>query len=241
MKKEDFPRLSAKFLPHDLEWRIGRAGETNGKIWAFALAYVDARAVQERLDEVCGPANWQDSYQVLEKGILCTLQIKVDGEWIAKTNGSPETDIEGFKGGISKALVRAASSWGVGRYLYDLEPTFAHIVEKGTPGAKTGQTKDKKWFHWTPPDLPKWALPDPTGRQPTQEELQAMLLAKSQMNTNLPKVSEAQVNRIISDSQDVTPRCECGFPMVISRNKEFFYCPKHKDKSKTHSQSRPNP
>src|SRR5262245_55290772 len=30
---------------------------------AMALAYVDARVIQDRLDDVLGPLNWQDDYE----------------------------------------------------------------------------------------------------------------------------------------------------------------------------------
>jgi hypothetical protein len=112
--------LSGPFEPKYIQWRVGRAGISGGKPWARVLAYVDARAIQERLDQVCGPDNWKVEYQPVGKGFLCGLSIKCENEWVTKWDGSDETDIEAFKGGISKSLVRAASVWGIGRYLYDL-------------------------------------------------------------------------------------------------------------------------
>lgn len=145
--------LSKRFKAHEIEWRVGRSGMGGNGVWASVLAYVDARAVMNRLDEVCGPQNWQDTYRHEEHGVMCGIGIKVGDEWVWKWDGSPETDIEGFKGGISKALVRCSSKWGIGRYLYDLPATYANIVQKGTRGAKYG--KDKKSstsFFWVPPD-----------------------------------------------------------------------------------------
>lgn len=209
MKKEDLPKLTEKFNPMDIEWRVQRADKKDGKVWAMVLAYVDARAIQDRLDSVCGPQNWMDSYTVLDKGILCTLSIKVDGEWIHKTNGSPETDIEGFKGGISKSLVRAASTWGIGRYLYNLEATFAQIVDKKSDGTKSGQLKDKTLFNWIPPQLPKWALPEtPKGAEKKEEP-------KKELRKPL----------------GTQPICDCGSVVIENEKNGTWYCKSYLDKT----------
>src|SRR4051794_29375158 len=39
-----------------------RPGATSGSR-ALAIPYVDARVIQDRLDEVLGPVNWQDEYE----------------------------------------------------------------------------------------------------------------------------------------------------------------------------------
>jgi hypothetical protein len=160
MSKFDVTRLKEKFPAKDIEWRMSMTGSSNGKPWGKCLAYVDARAVQDRLDEVCGAENWKDEYIQLEGGMMCRLSIRVDGEWVAKHNGSPETQVEAFKGGISKALVRASSTWGIGRYLYELPEAFATFVEKGTEGARYAKI-DNQPHYWLPPKLPAWALPQP--------------------------------------------------------------------------------
>jgi hypothetical protein len=113
----------------------------------------------DRLDAVCGPQNWKVDYQFLPNGVLCLLSIKVGDEWITKVDGAECTDIEPFKGGISSALKRAGSAWGMGRYLYSLESGFVTIVEKNTEGAKYGKTKEGDVFYWIPPALPPWAIP----------------------------------------------------------------------------------
>lgn len=83
------------------------------------LSYVDARQVQNRLDEVVGTENWQTHFSEVCGNYCCTLSIKIDGEWISKSDGAGETSIEGDKGGFSDAFKRAAVSFGVARYLYD--------------------------------------------------------------------------------------------------------------------------
>jgi hypothetical protein len=92
---------------------------------ALALAYVDARVIQDRLDEVLGVVGWQDDYECLPDGsVVCRLRIRVGGEWLTKVDvgGPSEQPDEGDrrKAAFSDALKRAAVKFGVGRYLYRL-------------------------------------------------------------------------------------------------------------------------
>jgi hypothetical protein len=136
----DFAQLSAPFAPNAIHWRAQTVTKNGDK--ALALAYLDARDVMDRLDEAVGPANWRDSYVETPKGrTLCTLEIRVDGEWIAKSDGAGDTDVEGEKGSISDALKRAAVKWGIGRYLYDLGNVWAPCESYEANGKK-------KWQKW---------------------------------------------------------------------------------------------
>lgn len=117
----------------------------------LAVAYIDARLVMDRLDEVVGPGGWKDEYQQLDGGaILCRLSVKVDGEWVSKEDvgGQSEQPDDGDrrKAAFSDALKRAAVKWGVGRYLYDLPLSWVDYDEK------TRRIVN-------PPRLPDWALP----------------------------------------------------------------------------------
>ena len=163
----DLQKLKEPFPESDIEWRASRCGVNNDKAWVMCLAYIDARAVMDRLDEVCGMDGWYDTYQWESGGVVCYLSLRTgtDGvhSWITKVDGSPETQVEAFKGGISKALVRTAAKWGVGRYLYNLTENFAPqaTVEKprDVQSWHKAFTKDKKTIYWKPPVLPEWALP----------------------------------------------------------------------------------
>jgi hypothetical protein len=116
---------------------------------ALALAYIDARDVMERLDSVLGPENWQDRYAETPKGrLICTLALRIGGEWIEKQDGAGETDVEGDKGAISDSLKRAAVKWGIGRYLYALPATWAECESYERNGKK-------QWKGWTPQGLRK--------------------------------------------------------------------------------------
>jgi hypothetical protein len=85
------------------------------------VAYVDARQVQDKLDEVVGPANWQNKFQTIDGHLYCSIGIRVNGEWVWKEDIGTESDYEKDKGQASDAFKRAAVHWGIGRFLYSLE------------------------------------------------------------------------------------------------------------------------
>ena len=117
--KEISEKLKEKFSESDIEYRVGATN--TDRTMGLALAYVSARAIQSRLDEVLGMENWKVSYREIQGGFLCTLSIRKNSnsEWIEKEDGASVTDFESVKGGISNAFKRVASSgFGIGRYLY---------------------------------------------------------------------------------------------------------------------------
>lgn len=157
-------RLRDPFPETDIEWRIGRAGQSGELLWAMALAYVTNRAIMERLDEVFGIDGWKNEFIPAPlSGLLCGISARIEGEWITKYDGAHETDIEATKGGLSGAMKRAAVQWGIGRYLYNLEATFVNCFPPNVKGnyRKDSFKKDGKpvWFKWEEPTLPEWALP----------------------------------------------------------------------------------
>lgn len=109
--KDEFPR-------EKVSWRSQSITKNGDK--ALAIAYIDARDVMERLDDTCGPENWQDRYEVHGQKTICYLSIKLGDDWITKADGAGDTAVEAQKGSMSDAFKRAAVKWGIGRYLYDL-------------------------------------------------------------------------------------------------------------------------
>ena len=142
----ELQKLKAPFSPSKISWRVGAT--TSDKTKGIALAYIDARDVMERLDEVCGPENWQCRYPFAG---CCEIGIKIDGEWVWKSNGAGVTDYEAEKGQFSDAFKRAAVLWGIGQYLYGLPNEWVDIRQKGKSYVINGK-----------PTLPDWALPNPT-------------------------------------------------------------------------------
>lgn len=159
--KEIDKLLKMPFEEKDLEWRLQSCGKSSKGFYGKCLAYVTSRAIQERLDSVVGPDNWQCKIRKEGDAYLCELAIRVthsDGvtEFISRTDGADATDIEPVKGGISSAIKRAASLWGIGRYLYNIKDNWAVIDENGK---YYGKTKQGEEFHWNPPKLAAEFLP----------------------------------------------------------------------------------
>lgn len=141
-------RLTDKFPASKIEFRIGATNQDKTK--GIALAYVTNRAIQERLDEVCGADNWCNVFREWKGNHqLCGISIKIDGEWVTKWDGAEDTKTEPIKGGLSASMKRAAAQWGIGRYLYDVPNVWADIVKSGS-----------SYKFETQPKLPKAFLPD---------------------------------------------------------------------------------
>src|SRR5436305_10298430 len=118
-------QLLAPFEPNEVKFKP--AAVTGNR--ALALPYVDARVIQDRLDEVLGMAGWQDEYECLPDGsVVCRLRLRLGNEWITKMDvgGPSEQPDEGDrrKAAFSDALKRASVKFGVGRYLYRLAPLW---------------------------------------------------------------------------------------------------------------------
>jgi hypothetical protein len=139
--------LSAPFDPKDVKFKP-QVVQGNR---ALALGYVDARVIQDRLDEVLGVEGWQDEYECLPDGsVICRLRLRIGDEWVTKMDvGGPSEQPDGgdrMKAAFSDALKRAAVKFGVGRYLYRL------------PSQWVDYDPHKRQFVRTP-SLPPFALP----------------------------------------------------------------------------------
>lgn len=133
--------LKKPFPPEKISWRVGST--TKDKSKGMALAYIDARDVQDRFDEVCGVENWQNKFPHANGKTVCEIGIRtvkswleqatdgtfvrVPDEWIWKADGAGDSDVEAEKGALSDAFKRAAVKWGVGRYLYDLDSPWVEL------------------------------------------------------------------------------------------------------------------
>lgn len=135
MTEKQKEELEYPFTALEIEWRI--LSRTNDKSKGQVAAYVDSRAIQERLDTVLGRENWQNRFFTIsgkDNGAtthICEISIFYAdrGEWITKSDGAGCTDIEPIKGGLSNAFKRAASVWGIGRYLYKLSGIWIPIKD----------------------------------------------------------------------------------------------------------------
>jgi hypothetical protein len=115
------------------KWRVQSANQYG----ASCVAYIDARDVQDLLDEVCGSQNWQCKYSEQKGNLFCSIGIFISTgggqvtKWVWKEDCGTESNVEKQKGEASDAFKRAAVMWGVGRFLYSKDIVRLPTREKG--------------------------------------------------------------------------------------------------------------
>ena len=130
--EEIIKRLREPFTSKEIEWKIQVT--TQDKQRGMAVAYLDARAVQRRLDDTVGPFNWKNVYSLWhDNSQICGISIFHEDrkEWVTKFDGAENSDFEPIKGGLSDSFKRAATVWGIGRYLYEMEGVWVEIETRG--------------------------------------------------------------------------------------------------------------
>lgn len=154
-EKDVLAKLSTPFPAAAVSWKPQTLAKD--KTRAMAVAYIDARDVMARLDEVVGPFNWQTKEAEVcgQHVTYLGLKHRFTSEWIWKSDlgfvGGSESENEddqmkAAKGTASDGLKRAGVRWGIGRYLYAL------------PKQWVDWDADKRLFKHQP-TLPDWALP----------------------------------------------------------------------------------
>ncbi|ANS03715.1 hypothetical protein [uncultured Mediterranean phage uvDeep-CGR2-KM23-C246] len=135
---EILQQLAAPYSSEVIHWRVGSTTKDNKR--GMALAYIDARDVMDRLDEVV-PGEWHNRFEEVAGRITCLLTIC----GVTRSDGAGDTAVEAEKGGLSDAFKRSAVMFGIGRYLYRLPSEWVAL--------------DAKKRIMDPPVLPGWALP----------------------------------------------------------------------------------
>lgn len=212
--EKDIKSLADPFLASDIEWFIGAMSRDKTK--GLAIPFITNRAVQDRLDEVCGIDGWRNEYRELRErdeydkngviigrtsSYLCGISIWSEkrGEWITKWDGADGTDIESLKGGLSGAMKRAATQFGIGRYLYKLENPWVEVEESG----RSYKIKANQKLI-----LPDWALPGGSGtpldgasRQVTVQTIGYDAQLQDSTTTAQPQQVRQNSNRKLSEKQ----------------------------------------
>ena len=137
IKESELSKLNVATPKDEIKYRPGSTFNWAEKKYARMLAYVDARYIQDKLDEIVGIGNWSNQFHRDEKGILyCTITIKFireDGsvDSISKTDVGTESNVEQQKGEVSDAFKRCAVHFGLARDLYNLpDPKgFKYVAE----------------------------------------------------------------------------------------------------------------
>ena len=139
-------RLAAPFPPERVRWRVSKIWNVGGVEKSLALAYIDARDVMDRLDEVFGVGGWSREQRLEGETNICSLVVRFQHEdtgeagcaycgheWVKYEDVAEPTDFEETKGGASDSFKRAAVNIGVGRYLYGLGNTIVTLEDHKIP------------------------------------------------------------------------------------------------------------
>lgn len=162
-------KLTDKFDEKDISWKVLQNSWNDGSPYALMTPFVNASAIQERLDEVLGWENWKTEYIVQESGtyryVVCILSCRTqNGEWISKQNvceisekkednNAPDNPI---KSAYSGAFKRVALEFGIGRYLKNIKkcsPQCSETFPRGENAIKCYDRKSNKSFYAVIPTL----------------------------------------------------------------------------------------
>lgn len=124
MSEEADKQYLAQILPKLKEampykWRVQSFSKYKPE--ATCVAYIDARDVMDRLDDVCS-YGWHRNHEELKGRIYAGVGIILpSGKVMCRWDCGTESNTEAEKGESSDSFKRAAVNVGVGRFLYDLK------------------------------------------------------------------------------------------------------------------------
>lgn len=113
---KDLAELRKPLSIEEIEFRIQSINKGG---YATILAYKDARADMNRLDEVVGPLNWKREHTRDNANCIISIWDKEKKEWVSKEDTGKESFTEKEKGLASDSFKRSGFNWGIGRELYD--------------------------------------------------------------------------------------------------------------------------
>ncbi len=123
--------------PIPYQWRVQSTNKD--KTRAQCTAYIDARQVMDRLDEVC-EYGWSSSFEEVAGGVFCRITIfgpdrdfcsRADAGNRVEEKSTDQMYDQGYKATASDAFKRAAVQWGVGRFLYDMDHVWLPCNQYG--------------------------------------------------------------------------------------------------------------
>ena len=162
-------RLAEPFPAKVIQWKP--QATSGDKTKALAVAYIDARDVMRRLDDVAS-GDWGFEWEPVGAAVKGSLTVcGVTRCDVGEQGDGPMGKT--IKAAVSDALKRCAVHFGVGRYLYYLEGSWVAY----DPTRKALQEI---------PQLPKWALP---GQQTTVPH-DAPAMAVEEANDDAPVESD---------------------------------------------------
>lgn len=132
-QQQIYKELRKPFSINYVNWKINSYGSNGSK--AMITFHIDARAVQQRLNDVLGITGWSFTWAEASDigAVHGTLEIRVDGVVVEKEDvgyanmvGTGQKS-EYLKDAVSDSLKRCAVHVGVGQFLYALPALWIEL------------------------------------------------------------------------------------------------------------------
>lgn len=137
---------------NEIEFRVQSINKGG---FATILAYKDARADMNRLDEAVGAMGWKREHLNGNANCIVSIWDNDTKQWIGKEDTGTQSMAEAQKGLASDSFKRACFNWGIGRELYDYPVIQIKLNQhEWTPNGKNGKPqqtwtlriKEWKWY-----------------------------------------------------------------------------------------------
>ena len=112
----DLEKLKLPLSISEIEFRVQSINKGG---YATILAYKDARADMNRLDEAFTPLGWKREHTNNNANCIVSAWNESTKQWVSKEDTGTESLAEKQKGLASDSFKRACFNWGIGRELYD--------------------------------------------------------------------------------------------------------------------------
>jgi hypothetical protein len=183
-------KLSEPLRADQIEFRIQSINKGG---FALILAYKDARADMQRLDEAVGPLNWKREHTNNNHNCIVSIWDEDKRQWVSKEDTGTESNQDKEKGLASDSFKRACFNWGIGRELYGYPLIQVKLKQNewtkdGDKPKATWELKLKEWewySEFTDGKLSKLEAVDEKGKQRFSwqdgEAIQVKRINKEQM------------------------------------------------------------
>jgi hypothetical protein len=142
----DLKDLQRPLEIHEIDFRVQSINKGG---YATVLAYKDARADMNRLDEVCGVLNWKREHLNGNANCIVSIWDESKKQWVSKEDTGTESNTEKEKGLASDSFKRACFNFGIGRELYDYPSIQIKLLDNEFDKTTNKPTWDFRLKEWT--------------------------------------------------------------------------------------------
>ena len=156
--RELFAALEVPFKAKQVEWRVTNTTKNGQRMRGQVVPYADQRAYTDRLNVLFTPAGWTRKYAIYTSAsfertkdqkivakVLVACELTIFGLGSHSATGEEFADNENaLTAAEAQAFKRAASCFGLGRYLYNFTGTWVDLDDykrpKSVPQLAAGRT-----------------------------------------------------------------------------------------------------